>query len=460
EGAVTLDSTKITDAAGTGLLIADREGNTLVNHGDIIGADGQLGVDVSNNDGETWFNELDATSENATAVFSRDSGRFSVLTGDINAVGGAAVDLEGTELNMNFNKVSASGGAYGIRIVDADGVFAITGATAFASGGVIQDAGTGVYLKNVDMFGVVGLDLDDNNVGLEADNVERLALTNIRVTDSTSHALDLLNVDQFHSINSQYLNSGSLDAAIVYEVSEAGTRVISMNSNTINATVGDGIRIEGLAGAAGSSLNFSFQGNAVKTHANFANAVSLDWNGILLANAITNGVQTLGSDSVGFDFTTTGTSLVQIGLGSNVIQLDGTQSTAVLMNTGGPAEIVIGGNQMTFNGIGSTGLDFTLAESADVSILSNTLVDVGGGGTGMLFRSLDGPSTIEIEQNALDFRGAGALVDRGIIFQTITDTVTLKGTKLNSILNATTPFFVPAGTTTGKININGTNLPQ
>jgi hypothetical protein len=356
--------------------------------------------------------------------------------------------------------VSASGGAYGIRIVDADGVFAITGATALGSGGLIQNAGTGVYLKNFEMFGVAGLDLKQNGTGLVADNVEKLALTNSRVTESTSHALDLLNVDEFHSINSQYLNNGSLDASIVYEVSEAGTRVISMSSNTIDAQVGDGIRIEGLAGAAGSSLNFSFTGNAVKTHADFANAVLLDWNGVLLANAVTNGIQTLGADSVGYNFTTSGTSLVQIGFGGNVMQMDGGQNTAIQLNTGGPAEIVVAGNQITFNGVGGTGLDFSLAESADVTIVSNSIVDMDGGGTGMFFQSLNGPSTIEIEQNSLDFRGPGALVDRGIIFQTITDTVTLKGTKVNSILNATTPFFVPAGTTQGKININGTNLPQ
>lgn len=461
EGAVTLlNDTKITDAAGAALVIAEREGNTLVNHADIEGADGQRGIEVTLNDAETWFNRVDVETTDATGIYTRDSDRVSIVAGIVDSDGGPALDFEDTVINMLLNKVSSKGGPFGIRISGGDGTFAIGGTAALGSAGTIEDADVGILLENFDTAGLASIDLKNNGVGLQADNVEKLALTNMRVTGSDSHALELLNVDEFHSVNSRYEDNGSLDATIVYEVSEAGNRVFNLSTNTIETDFGDAIRIEGLGGAAGSTLNVSMQGNAIKTHADFATGLSLDWNGVLLANMITNGIQTTGDDSTAYSIATHGAGLSQISIGSNVLFLDGDSNTGVQVTTSGPTELILGGNQIAFNGTGTTGFDFTLAESADVSILSNTLIDVGGGGTGMFFQSLNGPSTIEIEQNTLDFRGPGALIDRGIIFQSITDVVTLKGTKSNSVINATTPFFAPAGTTSGRININGQMLPQ
>lgn len=454
-----LNTTTITNAAGTGLSVQNRDGNTLVNYATIKGTAGQTAVDIEHNDGETWFNRLHAESTNATGLYARDSERLTIAAGDITTTTGAAFDAEDTKLNALLTSVNASGGAYGIRIVGGDGVFAVANTAALGSGGLIQNAGVGVYLKDFATVGLAGLDLKQNGIGLQADNVKQIALTSVRVTDSTANALKLLDVDEFHSINSQYLNNGSLDATVVYEVDKAGSRVFNMNSSTIDSTTGDAIRISGLAGSEGSTLNFSFQGNSIKTHADFTTAVGLDWSGVLLANAISNGIQTTGDNSVGYSFTTHGAGLAQISVGNNVMLMDGSANKALLVNTGGPSELVVGGNKIAFDGTNTTGLDLTLAESANVSILSNQIVDTAGGGTGILFNALNGPSTIEMELNSLDFRGPGALIDRGIIFQSITDTVTLQGNKSNTILNATTPYYIPAGTTQGRIIINGTNVP-
>lgn len=461
EGAVTLlNKTKVTNAGGAGLVVADRKGNTLVNETDITAGDGEHGIEITDNDGDTWFNLLKVTGDDATAFHARNSDRVTVLAGEINSVGGPAFDAEDTKLNMLFNKVSSNGGPFGIRIVGGEGVFAISGVSAFGSGGVIQNADVGVILQDFETFGVAGLDLKQNGVGLQADNVEGVALTSVRVLESDSHALELLNVDEFHSVNSQFIDNGSLDATIVYEVTETGSRVFDMASNTIETDFGDAIRLEGLAGAAGSSLNFSFHGNSITTQADFSSGVNLDWNGVLLANALNNGFSVNGDDSVGYNISTSGAGLAQISLGNNMMLMEGDENVAIQIHTLGPSEVIIGGNQIAFGGTGSTGLDLSLAESADVAILSNTIIDTGGGGTGMYFRSLNGPSVINVESNTLDFRGPGALIDRGIIFGSITDTVTLDGNRNNAIFNATTPFFVPAGTTTGKLNINGVMLPQ
>lgn len=461
EGDVTLaNSTTITDAAGTGLVVADRVGHTLINSATIEAADGELGVEVGNNDGETWFNAVDIDAANATAIRAREAERFTIASGSVDSDGGAAIDIEDTDVNMVFNSVSASGGAFGIRIVDSEGVFAISSTQAFGSGGLITDTDVGVLLDGFETVGISGLDLTQNGIGLQAVDVAQLALTNVRANDSTSSALSMLDVREFHSINSQYLNNGSLDASIVYEIDQGGSHVFSMTGNTVETSVGDAVRIETLAGGVDATLNASFQQNAIVTHADSVSAVRLNWTGVLLANAISNGIQATGDDSNGYNVTASGPSLVQMSFGDNVMLMDGEQSTAIRVLTTGPSEIVAGGNQIGLNGTGGTAFDFTLAESADVAILRNTIVDAAGGGSGMMFQYVEGPSTIEISDNLLDFQGTSALIDRGIIFESVLDTITLRGDTNNAILNATTPFFAPVGTTQGRVIINGQLLPQ
>jgi hypothetical protein len=41
----------------------------------------------------------------------------------------------------------------------------------------------------------------------------------------------------------------------------------------------------------------------------------------------------------------------------------------------------------------------------------------------------------------------------------VTGTIQLFGTQNNVISNAATPFFVPVGTTTGGIKVNGAEVP-
>lgn len=456
-----LRTTTVTDASGTGVLIEDREGDTIFDKAVVKGASGQTGVHITDNPGEAMFNRLDAEATNGTALLVRDTDRVTTSSGTLKSTGGAALDFEDSTMNLLINQVQSDGGAFGIRIVDSDGTFVLAGSDAFASGGLIKNATVaGIILENADTFGLKSLDLQNNAVGLMATNVDRLALTNFRVTNSTSHALDMLNVGEFHSINGVYKNNGSFDASIVYEVDSPGTYVFSMTQNTIETNIGDGIRVENLAGASGSSLNFALQGNSITTHADFATGAALDWDGVLLANFYANGVKGTGDDSVGLSVNARSTSIQsQVSFTQNVVLMQGDRGKALLMNGAGPSEVVVAVNQLSFEGRGGTGFDLSLAQSADVTVYANTIVDYSGGATGMLFRSLDGPSTVRIEQNLIDLRGPSALVDRGIIFQSIIDQITLRGDKNNEIRNATSPFFAPAGGTTGTIRVNGNKVP-
>ena len=217
-----------------------------------------------------------------------------------------------------------------------------------------------------------------------------------------------------------------------------------MNSNTIESDFGAAVRIEGLAGAAGSSLNVCFQGNADQAHAgNFATGLSIDWNGVLLANGISNGFHMTGNDSIGYSITTHGSALSQISIGNNLMYMDGDENIAVEVNTGGPTELVLGGNQIAFDWTGNTGFDLSPGRIGRRRHPQQYDHRRGGGATGMYFRSLNGPSTINVESNTLDFRGPGALIDRGIIFGTVTDTVTLDGSRNNSDPQRHDPLLRP-----------------
>jgi hypothetical protein len=50
-------------------------------------------------------------------------------------------------------------------------------------------------------------------------------------------------------------------------------------------------------------------------------------------------------------------------------------------------------------------------------------------------------------------------LDRGIIFQGVTGAITLIGPANNTVNNADTSFFIPAGASSGGIFVNGARVP-
>jgi hypothetical protein len=175
---------------------------------------------------------------------------------------------------------------------------------------------------------------------------------------------------------------------------------------------------------------------------------------------IANQFAVAGDDSIAIEVAALSTTkLSQVAVGNNLIGVTGDHGTGIDVTTAGASNLTLGGNQITLDGSGSTGLDLSLASSADVAILQNSITDNGGGGTGLLFSSVTGPATVEIEGNLVDLKGPAALIDQGLFFQAITGTVTLKGTDNNEVRNATTPFFAPAGGTSGTIKVNGSMVP-
>ncbi|REK23431.1 MAG: hypothetical protein DWQ45_03545 [Planctomycetota bacterium] len=449
-----LSTTTVDSASATGILVDDREGATLFAFTDVTAAVGETAVLVSNSPGDTWFTRLDATSDSATAFKVTDSGEVGVGGGTLDAADASAIDVENADMNLTFDEVNSDNATAGIRLVDATGVFV-------AKSGLISDSDTGFLLQNVETVGIVDIEFTDNDLGVDAENVDHLAFTNIEVTGSTSHGVKMLNVRQFLAFNSEVSESGGPgEAALLYEVDQLDDYIFSLSQSTIESDVGNGLEFRLLAGAEDSSLNLSLEGNFFTTTADSVSAVSLDWDGAVQSRIFTNGFNIEGDHSTAFLVTNASTTdLTQVSMGQNIFLLAGDHGTAGSFTTAGRSALVIGVNQAVFDGTGNVGFDFDLAESAEVALFSNQVTDDGGAGTGFLFSSLDGPSTILIEDNRLDFLGPAAVIDEGIIFQSITDQITLQGTQNNIITGATTPFFAPGGSTTGRIRINGVFVP-
>jgi hypothetical protein len=236
-------------------------------------------------------------------------------------------------------------------------------------------------------------------------------------------------VKQLYTFNSLF--SGSGGAAMRLRTDAVGEYVYSITQSTLSSDTGDGLVIFTEAGGKDAALNLLLQNTLASSGALGGAAVNVDWDGILLANLIANQIEATGDNGTAVDIDALSTTkLVQVTVGNNVIGVEGDHGKGISLLTAGASTLTVGGNQITLDGSGATGLDFTLAAS-----------------------------TVEIGGNLIDLKGPGAIIDQGIIFQAITGTLTLSGSTNNEVRNATTPFFAPQGTTSGKIRVNGSNVP-
>ncbi len=91
---------------------------------------------------------------------------------------------------------------------------------------------------------------------------------------------------------------------------------------------------------------------------------------------------------------------------------------------------------------------------------SNAVKDSTGGVTGFLFDSLTGPGTMTFNNNQMNLANS-SLVDRGVVFSSINNTLQLFGNQNNVISGADTgfAFWVPQNATTGRVLVNGQYLP-
>ncbi len=447
-------TTTVVNAADAGIKVKNLAGSVDFNAVSVTGSDGNDGVRIVDSPGSAAFGTLDVNTTNGAGLFVADSGSVSVESGTIVSVGGSAVDVENTEMNVHLTSVSSDGAVNGIRIVDSPGEFIVLGDDDFGTGGLIQNADTGVLVENVGTVAFQFLDMDANTVGIDATDTTRLVLAGSRIANTAGLAVDALNAGSVEISDSGFGSGIRLRADTV-----AGYDYRIIRS-TFTSDSSAGVEISTVGAGAGSSLALSMTNNAITNSGAGDDDVALTWDGPLVAAFNGNFFAGSGGSNDGIHITTTSTTeLAELTVTQNIFSFDGGSDTGLRVTTAGPANLTIGQNRVDFHGAFGTGFDFTLAESADGNIFQNVITDYVSGDTGILFTSIAGPSEVTLNSNVVDVLSPGAGLDRGIIFTSVTDTITLSGTQNNLVNGATTDFSAPIGTTTGQIFVNGVLVP-
>src|SRR5262249_15636533 len=136
----------------------------------------------------------------------------------------------------------------------------------------------------------------------------------------------------------------------------------------------------------------------------------------------------------------------------------GTFDTDLHVVMAGASQINVVNNLAQFGANSGTGFEFSLV-TPTVNIASNTITNSTDGTTGILFDSISGRASVTVNDSLIGLTNQGVLLDRGIIFSSVTNTIQLFGTLNNVVQNAGTPFFAPFGSTTGSILVNGAPVP-
>ena len=418
------------------------------------------GVHIANSIGHTWFNNLQVNNDGQTDLFVRNSAKLGIDTGNLKTTNGAtAVDIEGTEIDIDLESVSAEGGPFGIRLVDTPGRFLVWGTDTFGTGGLISNTQQGIFLQNAGIVGLQQMDFDGNDVAIRAENSQRVVVSRVRVINSSAQAIDLLNVKEFELKNSGFDNNSLETIRMRFDQQE--TYSYNLFNNAIQDKTTNAIDLVSLSGSEGSTMSLLIEGNAIATTANDVKSIYVDWNGDLDARFLGNEIS--GSGDNHEIISVVGQSLTDLNrvlIDQNTFTLNGAQSKGVVLNMKGPADLAAETNTISMYGPSGIGLDFTMLKPGEVSLFSNEISDYHSGGTAVLFRDIAGTSKVAINSNQLRLLGAAGFIDEGIIFSNVAgDPIQLIGTENNIITNASRPFVAPIGSTTGSIWVNGSQVP-
>jgi hypothetical protein len=352
----------------------------------------------------------------------------------------------------------------GLKLISTPGTFEVFGATGAAagSGGTIQGAATGVLIQNAGTVALGLMKIDSNGVGVEAQNVAALGLGGAQITNSTSYGIDALNVQSLTVANSEIYGNGA--ANIRFQANTIGAYTLTSNLNSFATSSADNILVQSLAGSEGSTLSFTAtQSGFVNSNSGTA-AINGNWNGNLTADVDSNSFSGAGGSNLGVHIDALSpTALSTVSITNNTYSGTATNDTAFQVITGGPSQLTVTGNTVQFGATGGTGFRFSLAPSATLNLATNSVTDTAGGATGVLFDSVTGPASLTISGNTVTLSNHGD----GIVFSNVADSVVsgmsysagLASTQNNVIQGADTPFSVPAGTTTGGIEVNGAVVP-
>lgn len=472
-------TTNITNESGSNnsaISISNSAGNTTFG-GPVTVSNASInpGVLLQTNTGVTTFSALNVTNVNGTGLYANQAGTLVInsaatagVGGTINAVSGTAVDIENTNMNVNLASVSSNNAAAGIKLIASPGTFLVTGDSKndVGTGGTIQGDTVGILLQNTGTVGFLGMTLNSNGVGIQAQYVQKLGIANTTISGSSSFGVDALDVAMININGSTFTGNGAANIRSQYD--QFGTYVINLGTSTLTSTTADNLLISALSGSAGSTLTLQVQSNQFTNGSTGTAGINLSWNGNLTGKIEGNSFAGTGGSNTGLLINNASTIYqTTLTVQSNEFAANGGADTGYHVITGGPSTIIFEDNSAQFGAPNGTGMQFSLGPNASVELTGNGLFDNAGGATAIQFDSVTGPSSIGIDGNTISGPTSGGPSGRGIIFTSVTDPISggmtymvnLSSASNNSVSNTTTPFSVPASTTTGGILVNNVFQP-
>ncbi|HBH53593.1 MAG TPA: hypothetical protein DDY91_17035 [Planctomycetaceae bacterium] len=447
-----------------------RDSSGSVNFNRLIASDtrGAAGVNLQNNTGITTISTLNLTGQNNTGVRAYDAGKLRINPagtngvdlnrgGTISVLNGTAFDAEKTSLEVNMQSISSSGAPQGVRLVNDTGSFVVWGNGNSASGGTIANGGTGFFIDGMETVSLNSMRFDGNGTAIDSEDLTMLVLHDVQVVNSTGAGVDATNVQGLVVVNSLFQDNAGPNIRAEFNALQAYTYTFQ-NSYFLNKTT-DSVLLTNTAGGAGSSLSLTAKNNEFNTTQAGTTGLRVAWNGSLSGTVDSNYFQGTGGGNTGFAYMNTGAASSNLALTNNDFVLMGGNGTGTYLNTTAATQVSAIGNAFDMSGSGGVGLRAT-AVAPSFTMTSNAVKDSTGGVTGFLFDSLTGPGTMTFNNNQMNLANS-SLVDRGVVFSSINNTLQLFGNQNNVISGADTgfAFWVPQNATTGRVLVNGQYLP-
>lgn len=427
---------------------------------------GGNGIHLENNEGVVAFGAIDIETTNGNAIYARDSENIQVFNGFLKTQGAAAIDIEGSGINMSLTKLEASGGTNGVRFVDTTGILTVYGSGALGSGGSIKNTTDAIFMKDGPLVAMQTVDFTNNGTVAKIDGADGLILAGSNITQTSNMFVDAKNLTMLQISDTQFTNNTiTSGVGIRLQVDEVGSYTSSITYNNVDSLPGTFLRIETLTGGEGSTLATNFQGNNVTLGAANSSAASINWTGTTTAYFLQNLITGTAAGQTGFQFHT-GASNDQATatVYQNKFVMGGANGTAVDIDVRSMSTIQIVSNEIIFNGLNGTGVLANLRKASGVNVSSNSIVDNAGGATGIHFENVEHLSTLMLNANNINLSYASMFVDRGIVLSNLlnpdavaTPFVTFISTESNTITGATTPYSLPATGARGTLLINNTS---
>ena len=419
-------------------------------------------ISLVNSTNEIFVNSMTLNTTNATGLYARGDTLLQIDHGTVTTVDAPAIDIQGSTINAAFQSISVNGGPFGISLVQSQGNFSIQGTGSLASGGTIQNTGTGLIINSFGQTNVSWVDFTNNAVGVQSTRSSQLVLNDVRISGSTGYAIDSMDDTTLIVANSQLTGNGTTGGGTIrVQADSLGTFNSRISSNSITDANGTAILFQTLSTGSGASLATTVNSNTITGYQGGSAVVNVNWSGPESITIANNNVSAQGAGMTGFliqDTSATGSMAAQVS--GNTATFANSQGTGVSFIAAGTSILNVTTNTFTFKGASGIGERFALTGTSTDYIASNIITDAAGGLTGMLFDNVAANSRLQIDGNTINLLSKDLTAHQGIIFTTVAPTIQFTGSVNNLIYNAATSqslFSAPVNSYTGTFYINGSH---